>query len=78
MTDIVFERTALVMAALSLHHFRAAQEKTIGPLAKIVAALQNKPAKLAQLRADFEAMAREIYEENAVRMPFLMTRATTI
>jgi hypothetical protein len=47
-------------------------------LAKIVAALQIKPARLAQLRADFEAMAREIYEENAVRMPFLMTRATTI
>lgn len=78
MTDIVFERTALVVPALSLQHFRAAQEKTIGPLAKIVAALQNEPAKLAQLREDFEAMARDIYEENAIRMPFLMTRATKI
>jgi SAM-dependent methyltransferase len=77
-TDIVFERTALVVPALSLQHFRAAQEKTIGPLAKIVAALQNEPAKLAQFREDFEAMARDIYDDNAVRMPFLMTRATKI
>jgi SAM-dependent methyltransferase len=74
--DVVFERSELVMAALSLHHFRVAQEKTIGPLTKIVAALENEPARLAQLRADFEAMARDIYSDNTIRMPFLMTRAT--
>ena len=68
----------MVTAALSLHHFRAAQEKTIGPLAKIVASLENEPAKLAQLRTDFEAMAREIYNDNAIRMPFLMTRAIKV
>jgi SAM-dependent methyltransferase len=77
-TDVAFERSELVMAALSLHHFRAAQEKTIGPLTKIVASLENEPAKLAQLRADFEAMARDIYNDNAIRMPFLMTRATKV
>jgi len=77
-TDIVFERSELVMAALSLQHFRAAQEKTIGPLTKIVASLENEPAKLAQLRADFEAMARDIYNDNTIRMPFLMTRATKV
>jgi SAM-dependent methyltransferase len=77
-TDIVFERSELVMAALSLHHFRVAQEKTIGPLTKIVASLENEPAKLAQLRADFEAMARDIYNDNTIRMPFLMTRATKV
>ena len=54
-----------------------AQEKTIGPLAKVVAALEkDDPARLAKLRADFEAMAADIYEDNAIRMPFLMTRAT--
>ena len=75
-TDVAFERSEMVMGALSLHHFRVAQEKTIGPLTRIVASLQNEPAKLAQLRADFETMAREIYSDNTIRMPFLMTRAT--
>ena len=53
-----------------------AQEKTIGPLTKLVEALQNEPARLKQLRADFEAMASEVFEDNTIRMPFLMTRAT--
>ena len=42
-----FARDTLVVPALSLRHFRAAQEKTIGPLTKLVASLQNDPAKLA-------------------------------
>jgi SAM-dependent methyltransferase len=75
-TDITFDRSTLAMPALSLAHFRAAQEKTIGPLAKVVASLANDPGKLAQLRADFEAMARDIYDDNAIHMPFLMTRAS--
>jgi hypothetical protein len=49
-------------------------------LAKVVAALENDPAKLARLRADFEAMARDAYDgdDNAIRMPFLMARATKV
>jgi SAM-dependent methyltransferase len=74
-TDLAFERDTMSIAALSLHHFRAAQEKTIGPLAKVVESLQNDPAKLAKLRADFEAMAGDVFEDNAIHMPFLMTRA---
>ncbi len=74
-TDIKFARDTLVAPALSLHHFRIAQEKTIGPLMKVVASLENNPAKLAQLRADFEALASDAFEENAIHMPFLMTRA---
>jgi hypothetical protein len=66
--------------ALSLAHFRLAQEKTIGPLTKLVASLQSDPAKLAKLRAAFEALASTAYDagDNAIRMPFLMTRATKV
>jgi SAM-dependent methyltransferase len=77
-TDLTFDRGTLVMPALSLAHFRRAQEKTIGPLTKIVASLENDPAKLTQLRAEFEEMARDIYDDNAIHMPFLMTRATKV
>lgn len=73
--DITFARDTLVAPALSLQHFRAAQEKTIGALTKLVASLQNDPAKLTQLRAEFDALATEVFEDNTIRMPFLMTRA---
>ena len=70
-------RGTLTGPALSLTHFRVAQEKTIGPLGKIVASLENDAAKLAKFRAEFEAMASEARRQNnAMRMPFLMTRAT--
>jgi SAM-dependent methyltransferase len=79
-TDLTFDRATLTAPALSVQHFRLAQEKTIGPLAKVVAALENDPPKLAKLRADFEAMAGDAYDDgaNAIRMPFLMTRATKV
>ena len=74
--DLKFARDTLVAPALSLAHFRAAQERTIGPLTKLVASLQSDPGKLKQLRAEFDALAADIFEENTIRMPFLMTRAT--
>jgi len=76
--DLKFARDTLVAPALSLAHFRAAQEKTIGPLTKLVASLQSGPAKLKQLRAEFDTLAADIFEENTIRMPFLMTRATKV
>jgi SAM-dependent methyltransferase len=77
-TDLTFARDTLVAPALSLAHFRAAQEATIGPLTKLVASLANEPDKLTRLRAAFDALAADIFEENTIRMPFLMTRATKI
>jgi SAM-dependent methyltransferase len=79
-TDLTFDRATLTAPALSIAHFRLAQEKTIGPLAKVVAALENDPAALKKLRAEFEAMAADAYDDddNAIRMPFLMTRATKL
>jgi len=75
-TDLDFARDTLVAPALSLQHFRAAQEATIGPFTKLIASLANDPGKLAHVRAEFEAMAAGIFENNTVRMPFLMSRAT--
>lgn len=74
--DLLFRRDNLVAPALSLHHFRTAQEATIGPLTKVIQSLQDDPGRLARFRAEYEAMARDIFEDNTVRMPFLMTRAT--
>ena len=77
-TDLTFARETLVAPALSVAHFRAAQEATIGPLTKLIASLANDAGKLAQVRAEFDVMAADIFEDNTVRMPFLMSRATKL
>jgi hypothetical protein len=77
-TDLKFARDTLVAPALSLAHFRNAQEATIGPLTKLVESLQHDPEKLAQLRAEFDTLAADIFDNNTVSMPFLMTRATKV
>jgi SAM-dependent methyltransferase len=78
-TDLQFARADMVVPALSLAHFRNAQEATIGPLSKLVAALQQSdPDKLSKLRADFEAVFRDAHEDNTIHAPFLMTRATKV
>jgi SAM-dependent methyltransferase len=74
-TDLQFERDTLLVPTLSPQHFRILQEATIGQFPKIIRSLQNEPAKLAQLRADYEAMIGEVFEDNAVHLHFLMTRA---
>lgn len=75
-TDLKFARETLVAPALSIAHFRAAQEATIGPLKKLIDSLDHDPAKLAQVRAEFAALAADVFEDNAIHMPFLMARAT--
>ncbi|HML08902.1 MAG TPA: class I SAM-dependent methyltransferase [Xanthobacteraceae bacterium] len=74
-TDLVFDRATLVIPTLSPAHFRAAQEKTIGPLTKLVEAAKDDPAKLAKLRGEFDAMARTVLDGNAAHLHFIMTRA---
>jgi SAM-dependent methyltransferase len=76
--DLKFTRDVLLGPALSLQHFRAAQEKTIGPLHKLVALLQSDPARLAKLRAEFDDIAGDTYDGNYMHMHFLMTRATKV
>ena len=75
-SDLLFERETTIIPALSPQHFRSAQEKTIGPLTKVVESLKDDPGKLARLRAEYEAMIGEVFDDNAIHMHFLMTRAT--
>ena len=74
-TDLQSARGTLIAPALSLAHFRAAQEATIGPLTKLIESMKNDADKLARLRAEFDALAADAFDENTIRMRFLMTRA---
>ena len=75
-TDLRFQRDTLLAPALSPQHTRSRQERTLGPLMKVVEQLKGDAAKLAQLHADLEAMIGEVFEGNTVHQHFLMTCAT--
>lgn len=74
--NLTFESETLVAPSLSPQHTRLLYEATIGPLAKVVEALKDQPAKLARLRGECEAMIGEYFRDNGVRQHFMLTRAT--
>jgi len=51
-------------------------EQTLGPVVKLVAALQDKPAELAAFRAELDGFIARYFENNTLRQHYLMTRAT--
>ncbi len=75
---LVFERDTMVASTLGPAYSRNFLETTLGPMAKLVAALAAEPAKLAQLRAELEGLFAEIIHGNEQRQHFLMSRATKV
>jgi SAM-dependent methyltransferase len=74
--DITFQRDVMRAPALSPQHYRAFTEGTAGPLVKLVEGLSaTDPGKLAAFRKEFEALIAGYFDENFMRMEFLMTRA---
>jgi SAM-dependent methyltransferase len=76
--DLRFERDTLLAPTLSPQHTRNRQERTLGPLMKLIDQLKGDAGKLAKLRADLEALIGEVFAENAVHMHYIMTRATKV
>ncbi len=75
--NIVFDRETLRVPALSPRHFRIRNEKTIGPLIKLVETLSTSdPTKLAAFRREYEDLVAEYFEDNTVHQGYLLTRAT--
>lgn len=78
-TDLVFDRAAMLVPTLSLQHFRQTIERTAGPMLKLVEALTTAdPPRLATFRTEYEAIVADYFEENVVCQDYLMTRATKI
>ena len=76
--DILFDRARMTIPALSVQHQRLAAEKSGGAVVRLIASLQNDPAKLEQFRKEYDVLASEYFEDNLVRQDFLITRATKI
>jgi hypothetical protein len=75
--EIMFANGVMISPALSPQHQRAMQERTAGPMIKLVDTLSaSDPEKLAAFRAEYDAVVAEYFQENAVHQTYLMTRAT--
>jgi SAM-dependent methyltransferase len=77
--DIVFDRARMLVPVLSPQLHRTNGERTIGPMIKLVETLSaSDPGKLAQFRAEAEALTVEYLDGNILRQDYLLTRATKI
>jgi SAM-dependent methyltransferase len=77
--DIVFDRARMLVPVLSPQLHRTNGERTIGPMIKLVETLSaSDPGKLAQFRAEAEALTTEYLDGNILRQDYLLTRATKI
>lgn len=70
-----FARGVMRVPAVSLEHFRALMERSVGPVRTLVESLTADPEKLAAMRAQFDALAAPYFLDNEVHQDYLLTRA---
>lgn len=75
--DVEFDRDTMIFPTLSTGHYRELLEHTSGPVINVVKALRGDPPRLAQFRADVDAVLAPYFDErhNCMRQGYLMTRA---
>jgi SAM-dependent methyltransferase len=74
--NVTFESGLILVPALSPQHFRLHTEKTAGPLIKLVEMYEKSdPARLAEFRREYDALAAQYFGDNSMRQEYLMTRA---
>jgi len=77
-TDIMFDRGCMLVPALSVQNYRDHLEHTAGPMLKLVEWLASDPGRLAQFRAEYDALVAPYFEDNVVRQDYLLTRAVKV
>lgn len=73
--DPSFRRGVMLFPALSPQHYRKGIEETLGPVAKLVAGLEDDPARLSAFRLELDDFITQHFEGNVIRQDYLMTRA---
>ena len=72
--QIEFGRDAMYAPTMSPAHMLKLFEKNAGPLANLVKALSNDPAKLQELRSSALMLLEKFFSNNFLKQDFLMTR----
>ena len=74
--QIQFNRDRNLFPALSVQHYRHLIEKTAGATMKLVESLTaSDPTRLAEFRAEYDALVQPFFADNVVRQDYLLTRA---
>lgn len=73
--DLSFRRGVMLFPALSPQHYRKGIEETLGPVAKLVAALEDDPERLSAFRSELDEFVAHHFDGNLIRQDYLMTRA---
>jgi SAM-dependent methyltransferase len=74
--DVRFFRGIARYWALSPQHYRYDMGRTAAPFIKLRESLRSDPAKLAQVEREIDAVFTDYFDDNAVRLEYLHTRAT--
>ena len=74
--DLGHDTGTMRWPVLSPQHYRVAMEQTSGPIRSLEKLMAAEPSKLAAFRAELDAIAAQYFTDNAVRMDYLLTRAT--
>ena len=75
-SDLRFNRGVAIAPTLSPLHTLLFLETTFGPLMKVLAAIQSQPERVATIRSEILGLVSQVFAGNAMRQPFLMTRAS--
>jgi len=76
--DLVFDRDEMRIQILSPAHMAALSEQQLGPMMRLVKALEGTPDKLAALRRELEELLALYFEDNTLRQGYLVARAIKI
>jgi hypothetical protein len=72
----MFDRETIHVPGLSPKHIRTTIEQSVGPVTKLVEnLLSSDPVKLTAFRREFDTLAAHFFEENAMRLSCILTRA---
>ena len=74
-TGVEFHRDTMTVPTLSPRHYRGVIEVTSASTAKVIGALANDAARLADFRAELDALIGEYWSGNLVHQSYLMTRS---
>lgn len=73
--ELLFERGVLGWPALSVHHYRAIQEKNVGPFIRAQQHLKSDPKRLAEYNREYDELLKPYLSDNVIRQEYLLTRA---
>ena len=77
-SHLTFEEGVMAFPALSLGHYRACAEATLGPLKRFVEDPTTTPKHLRAFHASLDALTARYFAHNHVHQVYLMTRAVKV